>query len=85
MITKKKLRKVINEMMDEITDKVKNDDTIADGVIAGDCPSLMFYCGELGALINLSVHLDLYTKKERDCLMEALKGFQEENPKKEES
>lgn len=85
MITKKKLRKVIDEMMDEITDKVKNDDTITDGVIAGDCPDLMFYCGELGALFNLSVQMNLYNRKEREKILEVIKGFQEENPKKEES
>ena len=84
MITKKKLRKVIDTMMNEIADKVKNDDTITDDVIAGDCPSLMFYCGELGALFNLSVEMNLYDRKEREMILEALKGFQEE-PKKEES
>lgn len=85
MITKKKLRKVINEMMNEIVDKIKNDDTIADGAIAGDCPSLMFYCGVFAGLFNLSVQLNLYSQKEREMILEALKGFQQEEPKKEES
>lgn len=83
IITKKKLRKVIDEMMNELADKVKNDDTITDDAITDDCPSLMFYCGEFGALFNLSAKMNLYSQKERDMILKVLKGVQ--RFKKEES
>lgn len=83
IITKKKLRKVICEMINELVDKVKNDDTITDDTIVEDCPSLTFYCGEFGALFNLSAKMNLYSQKERDMILNVLKEYKE--LKKEES
>ena len=73
MITKKKLSKFIKKTTDEIIEELKACD-IPENVTAGECPDLMFYCGELATLVNLGVYFNLYSTKQIKELKEFLKS-----------
>ena len=85
MITKRKLRTVIGKLMDEIGDKIKAARTIEDSGAADKNSDLMSLWAMVGLLINLSLRLDLYTKKQREELLQAILELGLEDKPKEES
>ena len=74
MITKRKLGNFIKEETKKIMEEITNSD-ISDDVTAGECPDLMFYCGELAELVLLGIHFNLYSAKQLKEMQEFLQNM----------